>query len=316
MAEALGAGRARAPRERRHRPLVLGRQQPAPCRRPAGARLRRRALGHLPPDPGPGRTGAKRRAWHPHPLVPGPPEDRRQRRARPAQEGRRRQARLPPRAPAHARRPAVHRVQRRAGRRAAGPADAHCRAALEGAPERREGPRGQRGPRPSRGRRPRVLQPEPRRDRAARARTVPLREPLLPDRAPRAGAQHRPSGTDEPRHAHPRDRRRVRLTGLCEGGAPRGDQRHDDGRARGRGPRPEPGAAYVEGWVAALEEDPREIRRAAADAQKISDFVLARSREREVEREPVAATRAPAREPALRPELPLPVPNRSSGPSR
>ena len=75
------------------------------------------------------------------------------------------------------------------------------------------------------------------------------------------------------------------------------------GERVGVGHDPSRGAAYVEGWVAALEEDPREIRRAAADAQKISDFVLARSREREVEREPVAATRAPAREPALRPEL-------------
>ena len=138
-------------------------------------------LGHLPPDPGPGRTGAEGRAGHSHPLVPGPPEDRRQRRARPAQEGQRRQARLPPRAPPGARRPPIHRVQRRAGRRAAGPARARCRAALEGAPARREGPRGQRGARPSRGGGPRVLQPEPRRDRAARARTVPLREPLLPD---------------------------------------------------------------------------------------------------------------------------------------
>ena len=63
---------------------------------------------------------------------------------------------------------------------------------------------------------------------------------------------------------------------------------------------PSRGAAYVEGWVAALEEDPREIRRAAADAQKISDFVLARSREHEAEREPapVAAIRAPAPRPA------------------
>ena len=113
---------------------LLGREQPAPCRRAAGARLRRRALGHLPPDPGPGRTGAQGRAGHSHPLVPGPPEDRRQRRARAAQEGQRRQARLPPRADAHARRPAVHRLQRRAGRRAAGPAHTHGRAALEGAP--------------------------------------------------------------------------------------------------------------------------------------------------------------------------------------
>ena len=134
LAEALGAGRARAPRERRYGPLLQGREQPASRRRAAGARLRRRALGHLPPDPSPGRTGPQGRAGHSHPLVPGPPEDRRQRRARTAQEGQRRQARLPPRAPPGARRPPIHRLQRRAGRRAAGPARARCRAALEGAP--------------------------------------------------------------------------------------------------------------------------------------------------------------------------------------
>ena len=50
----------------------------------------------------------------------------------------------------------------------------------------------------------------------------------------------------------------------------------------------DPGA-YVHGWIGALEEDPREIRRAAADAQKMSDFILARSRER-------AAATAPDRE--------------------
>ena len=90
------------------------------------------------------------------------------------------------------------------------------------------------------------------------------------------------------------------------------------GERVGVGHDPSRGAAYVEGWVAALEEDPREIRRAAADAQKISDFVLARSRERQVEREPtpVAATRAPDPQHAARPELPLPVPTRSSGPGR
>ena len=74
------------------------------------------------------------------------------------------------------------------------------------------------------------------------------------------------------------------------------------GERVGVGHDPSRGAAYVEGWVVALEEDPREIRRAAADAQKISDFVLVRSRERAAEREPtpVAATRAP--DPELRPE--------------
>ena len=76
----------------------------------------------------------KGRAGHSHPLVPGPPEDRRHRRARSAQEGQRRQARLPPRAPASALRPPIHRVQRRAGRRAARARQPHSRAALEGPP--------------------------------------------------------------------------------------------------------------------------------------------------------------------------------------
>ena len=90
------------------------------------------------------------------------------------------------------------------------------------------------------------------------------------------------------------------------------------GERVGVGHDPSRGAAYVEGWVAALKEDPREIRRAAADAQKISDFVLTRSREREAEREPtpVAATRAPIPQHTVRPELPLPVPTRSFGPGR
>ena len=67
------------------------------------------------------------------------------------------------------------------------------------------------------------------------------------------------------------------------------------GERVGVGHDPSRGAAYVEGWIAALEEDPREIRRAAADSQKISDFVLARgSREREAVREPAAVPR-PAR---------------------
>ena len=90
------------------------------------------------------------------------------------------------------------------------------------------------------------------------------------------------------------------------------------GERVGVGHDPSRGAAYVEGWVAALEEDPREIRRAAAEAQKISDFVLARSRERQAEREPtpVAATRASDPQHAARPELPLPLPKRNFGPGR
>ena len=64
------------------------------------------------------------------------------------------------------------------------------------------------------------------------------------------------------------------------------------GERVGVGHDPSRGAAYVESWIQALEEDPREIRRAAADAQKISDFVLERHREREAVREPVAVAAA------------------------
>ena len=85
---------------------------------------------------------------------------------------------------------------------------------------------------------------------------------------------------------------------------------HDPGR----------GAAYVEGWIQALEEDPREIRRAAADAQKISDFVLVRHRERIAARDPVAvaAVRTPAERPRriVVPVPKIPVPERDFGPSR
>ena len=90
------------------------------------------------------------------------------------------------------------------------------------------------------------------------------------------------------------------------------------GERVGVGHDPSRGAAYVEGWIAALEEDPREIRRAAADAQKISDFVLVRHREREAVREPVAAAavRVPGPQQTQAPALQLPVPERSLGPSR
>ena len=39
-------------------------------------------------------------------------------------------------------------------------------------------------------------------------------------------------------------------------------------------------AAYVDSWIQALRDDPREIYRASQDAQAISDYVLGRTRER------------------------------------
>ena len=65
---------------------------------------------------------------------------------------------------------------------------------------------------------------------------------------------------------------------------------------------PARGAAYVEGWIAALEEDPREIHRAAADAQRMSNYLVDRAREliEELDQEhetPRESGDAPARSP-------------------
>ena len=56
------------------------------------------------------------------------------------------------------------------------------------------------------------------------------------------------------------------------------------GERVGVGHDPQRGAAYVENWVAVLEKDPHEIHRAARDAQKMSDYLMDRAIEREVEK--------------------------------
>ena len=50
------------------------------------------------------------------------------------------------------------------------------------------------------------------------------------------------------------------------------------GERVGVGHDPQRGAAYVENWVKLLEEDPREIHRAAAEAQRMSDYLIGRVR--------------------------------------
>ena len=42
---------------------------------------------------------------------------------------------------------------------------------------------------------------------------------------------------------------------------------------------PRHGTAYVSSWIKALENNPKEIRAAAVDAQRISDWLIARERE-------------------------------------
>ena len=53
------------------------------------------------------------------------------------------------------------------------------------------------------------------------------------------------------------------------------------GERVGVGHDPQRGAAYVENWVKVLEEDPREIHRAAGEAQRMSDYLLGRTHTRE-----------------------------------
>ncbi len=76
------------------------------------------------------------------------------------------------------------------------------------------------------------------------------------------------------------------------------------GQRLGIGHNPERHAAYVGDWIRALKKDPTEIYRAARDAQRMSDYLLERGRERQpaaVERGQQAAslarpTRAPQAE--------------------
>ena len=50
------------------------------------------------------------------------------------------------------------------------------------------------------------------------------------------------------------------------------------GERVGVGHDPQRASAYVENWVKVLEEDPREIHRAAAEAQRMSDYLIGRIR--------------------------------------
>ena len=82
------------------------------------------------------------------------------------------------------------------------------------------------------------------------------------------------------------------------------------GEKLGVGHEPRHGTAYVSSWVKALQDDPREIRAAAVDAQKISDWLLARERERTAEQE------RPSPEPASREDVMARAPERETIPVR
>ena len=84
------------------------------------------------------------------------------------------------------------------------------------------------------------------------------------------------------------------------------------------------GAAYVEGWIKALDTDPKEMYKAAADAQNISDYLMRPIKEREQtteqEHAQLAEKYSPARSPQIShaptPQPQAPQPERESGISR
>ena len=86
------------------------------------------------------------------------------------------------------------------------------------------------------------------------------------------------------------------------------------GERLGVGHEPRHGTAYVASWIKALENDPKEIRSAAVDAQRISDWLITRERERtqsddraEPDRHDDAASRRIERDPDRPPDAPEPA---------
>ena len=55
------------------------------------------------------------------------------------------------------------------------------------------------------------------------------------------------------------------------------------GEQFGVGHEPRHGTAFVRSWIEVLENDPKEIRAAAVAAQRISDWLMTRERERSLE---------------------------------
>ena len=85
------------------------------------------------------------------------------------------------------------------------------------------------------------------------------------------------------------------------------------GERVGIGHEPHHGPAYVKSWLKALQDDPREIQRAAADAQRMSNYLIDRGRAREAlerEQRPSPELALPDRTPAI------PRPERSREPER
>ena len=130
-----------------------------------------------------------------------------------------------------------------------------------------------------------------------------------------------PPRPDGPRHPEGR-RRQLRQRGVRPRRTPRGNVRNDDRRAGRRRPRRQPRRGVRRGVAQGAGPRPKEIYKAAADAQKISDYLLRPIREREQETEQEHAALAEKYSAARSPQIshaPTPQaepPERESGISR
>ena len=73
------------------------------------------------------------------------------------------------------------------------------------------------------------------------------------------------------------------------------------GEQLGVGHEPRHGTAYVSSWIKALENDAKEIRSAAVDAQRISVWLMTRERERSMDDDKGEREEPGSREPLSRP---------------
>ena len=84
------------------------------------------------------------------------------------------------------------------------------------------------------------------------------------------------------------------------------------GQRVGVGHDPSRGAAYVESWLKALQDDPREIYRASSEAQKMSDHLVAPMREKAAEQEKKQGELAQKYSPERAADQPYPQPGGES----
>ena len=83
------------------------------------------------------------------------------------------------------------------------------------------------------------------------------------------------------------------------------------GERLGVGHEPRHGEAYVKSWIKAVENDPKEIRMAAVDAQRASDWLIARERTKEQEREQPAEGNGERKATGRLPDPPAPTKGRT-----